>query len=994
MTPEIFICASEADGAHAAALRRALVQDLGRSVFGLLPGDLTDIETQRALQHVAVMAVIVDRRWADDEMEAREALATALWDTTSRCRVVPIHVGPHRPADLPHGLRSLCAIADAGRDWSRVGRCLADLLDGTYTGHPVPGDLMKPRLALSRMPQVGEVCIGRRSELALLDDAWRDPRVALVSIVAWGGVGKTTLVAHWLRAMAAHGYEGAEQVFVWSFYSQGAVAGSQASASVFLDTLLRWLGDPNPAAGDAWARGQRAAERLQKHKTLLVLDGLEPMQYPPGPAMGKLMDRSLHALLSALTMTLDGLCVVTTRYRLPGFEAGEGRGRVVGYALGPLADEHGAALMLRLGVRGLDVDLRRASCEFDGHALALRLLASYLVRYSDGDILCREQISGLTDTEDEGGHANRVLEAYVRRLDGVELEVLDCVGLFDRPVSWALLGELAASGAVDLFSRLVDDGHPLDALGRSRPVLKLLEAGLLTEHGDPTLLDAHPLIREFFGRRVQRELPDRWTAAHMWLYRHYASIIEGRAPPRDLSEMEPYFRAMYHACMAEAFSYALGTYMALELTSAATPSQLGAHWAVINALGHLFSVHWTEYRPGFHPVERVSLLGDVGRALLAVGRLREATEALSRAVAIARVEAADGPLLVIADLALARCLLETGRLTARRGPERGSAQPGALDYAEGALTDIERLDQPREERETWMLEALVLRACALHRLGRMKDACAAFADAERLSVKMVMREAKPETMSEHRFVARAGRLSGLAASAHIEFLIDSGDHHGARERAAFLLEHAPPTSSEFERGLYHLRFGQVLYERARTHLIADPELGSAGHHIETGLDLLRRAGRMSDVPNALLVGARHHAYVHAWEDAEALLTEARAMADAYGLALVRIDADIEAIRFALIRGERDTAGPLLAVVETDIERLAYHARAGLVADLRARLEGAATARSASTHERAPRAELAHGEAAERDDSLAAVGVVSGVIVVSALLSFITQCGPC
>ena len=58
---------------------------------------------------------------------------------------------------------------------------------------------------------------------------------------------------------------------------------------------------------------ERLASRIACHRNLLVLDGLEPLQYPPGPQEGRLRESSLHAFLRKLAAFNRGLCVVTTR---------------------------------------------------------------------------------------------------------------------------------------------------------------------------------------------------------------------------------------------------------------------------------------------------------------------------------------------------------------------------------------------------------------------------------------------------------------------------------------------------------------------------------------------------------------------------------------------------------------------------------------------------------------------------------------------------------
>jgi serine/threonine protein kinase len=64
---------------------------------------------------------------------------------------------------------------------------------------------------------------------------------------------------------------------------------------------------------EAWEKGERLAKLIAHRRTLLVLDGLEPLQNPPGPQEGRLREPSLQALLRELAAFNTGLCVITTR---------------------------------------------------------------------------------------------------------------------------------------------------------------------------------------------------------------------------------------------------------------------------------------------------------------------------------------------------------------------------------------------------------------------------------------------------------------------------------------------------------------------------------------------------------------------------------------------------------------------------------------------------------------------------------------------------------
>ncbi len=167
-------------------------------------------------------------------------------------------------------------------------------------------------IAVARLPVTGSDLFGREEDVVFLDAAWVNQQTNIVTIVAWAGVGKSTLINHWLRHMAAEDYGSAELVFGWSFYRQGS-SGDTSSADEFLDAALTWFGDPDPRTGTAWEKGERLAKLIAYRRTLLVLDGLEPLQNPPGPQEGRLREPALQALLRELAAFNTGLCVITTR---------------------------------------------------------------------------------------------------------------------------------------------------------------------------------------------------------------------------------------------------------------------------------------------------------------------------------------------------------------------------------------------------------------------------------------------------------------------------------------------------------------------------------------------------------------------------------------------------------------------------------------------------------------------------------------------------------
>src|SRR5260370_29986765 len=273
----------------------------------------------------------------------------------------------------------------------RLNKLLVDETTRNEATHKPPKTLGPAKISVARLPITGSDVFGREEDLIFLNDAWASEHVNVVTIVAWAGVGKSTLVNHWLRRMATDHYRSAELIFGWSFYRQGS-SGDTSSADEFLDAALNWFGDPDPRLGTTWGKGERLAKLVAHRRTLLVLDGLEPLQNPPGQQEGRLREPSLQALMRELAAFNTGLCVITTRTPVVDIADHE-QTSALRRNLEQLSSDAGAKLLRALGVKGDEAELRTASDEFSGHCFALTLLGSYLTDAYNGDIRFRKQIS-------------------------------------------------------------------------------------------------------------------------------------------------------------------------------------------------------------------------------------------------------------------------------------------------------------------------------------------------------------------------------------------------------------------------------------------------------------------------------------------------------------------------------------------------------------------------------------------------------------------------
>ena len=337
------------------------------------------------------------------------------------------------PIELLKAMPTLASAIDADRRITRQKLRNSPVADSRVGTRKLLKRIGPKKISIARLPITGCDVFGREEDVDFLDRAWENQDINVVTIVAWAGVGKSTLVNHWLRRMAGEQYRSAHFVFGWSFYRQGT-SRDCTSANLFLDSSLAWFGDTDPGLGTLWEKGERLAKHIASHRTLLILDGLEPLQSPPGPQEGRIREHALQALLRELAAFNRGLCVITTRLPVADIADHEGSSAPRREPEQP-PREAGAKVLRALGVKGREVELQKASEEFGGHCLALTLLGSYLTDVYDGDINCRGEVSKrLARDVRQGAHARKVMESYQAWFgEGPELSLLRSLGLFDRP---------------------------------------------------------------------------------------------------------------------------------------------------------------------------------------------------------------------------------------------------------------------------------------------------------------------------------------------------------------------------------------------------------------------------------------------------------------------------------------------------------------------------------------------------------------------------------
>ncbi|HEX5872382.1 MAG TPA: toll/interleukin-1 receptor domain-containing protein, partial [Longimicrobium sp.] len=523
-----------------------------------------------------------------------------------RLQMWPAHLTPESRVDDPDA--ELAALASE----------LRRFVQRTPAAHPgAPRGFVPPdpdKVFLGGLPRTGALLLGRDPQLGVLDRAWSDGFSNVACLMAWGGVGKSALINGWLNRMAQEHFRGARRVYAWSFDRQGTRQRA-ASADEFFAAAFRWFGGGGDAMpNDPLERAERLAARIRGERTLLVLDGMEPLQHPSGSDEGQIKDVALSTLLRELAAYNEGgLCLVSSR--LPVRDLDEFGERVVQLPLERLSADAGAELLRKRGVRGPVEEMRGAVEEYQGHALALNLLAGYLVDVHEGDVTRRADVPP-HDMVGEG--AERVLHAYdewyAGRPAGAALRLM---GFFDRPAS---PGAVRALMRAPVIAGLTEALQGISPAEWARTVSMLRRASLLARPNDeaPGELDTHPLVRAYYERQVSQQAPGAWREANGRLYEHYRD--EARPLPATLDEMQPLLLALVHGCRAGRHRDALHEVFLPRIMrpgDAFILRELGAYGALLTSLaGFCEPGDWSRPVEGLPEADQLVVLPMIAQCLL------------------------------------------------------------------------------------------------------------------------------------------------------------------------------------------------------------------------------------------------------------------------------------------------------------------------------------------------------------------------------------------
>jgi hypothetical protein len=739
---------------------------------------------------------------------------------------------------------------------------------------------------IKHLPETAyENLVGREYELKRLDEAWIDSHTNILSLVAEGGAGKSALVNEWLKRMRLHEYPPvADTVLGWSFYSQGTKERA-TSAEQFLNWALDELRIKIETTS-ATAKGEAIAEAMMERRVLLVLDGCEPLQHGFDRQQGELKDHGLRALLRRFAAMppakVRGLIVLTSRLPVKDLAKWTDSTAPV-LNVEQLSDEAGAALLRDNGVWGTNKELRAATRDFDGHPLALGLLASFLNETQTGDVRRRDHVGALVldDDNPRHGHAKRVMESYEKEwLDGqpVLLAILQIVGLFDRPASHHCLRALRTKPVID---GLTDVVIGLDEGEWGRSVARLREVRLLApvDPSAPDVLDAHPLVREWFGARLKRTNEAAWKAAHGRVYEHLRDTTkEGRTP--TLEDLTPLYQAITHGCRAGWHRKTLED-IYIDRICRRTPrgsiefysiKKLGSIGSDLAAISWFFDKPYATTALALGADDQSWVLSTAAFGLRAQGRFAEAVPAMRAAQQMAEdTENWNNAALAASNLSETELLVgEIAAAVATAERSVAHADHGGDDFL--------------------MMVTRVTMADALHAAGALEAAALLFADAEGRQ-----KQQQPEYPL----------LYSLQGYRYCDLLLTKRDRATARDRASKVLEWTRTNASRLSIALHNLTLGRAHLglallrgEFGKHKAVAQEDAHIGNMEIDEAIEGLRASGQNDSLPRGLLARVALLRSIGNWSGAARDLDEVEEIAEPGPMKLHLCDMAIERARLA------------------------------------------------------------------------------------------------
>jgi len=480
---------------------------------------------------------------------------------------------------------------------------------------------------LERAPRMLEIWAGRTELLAAMREDWVKSNRKITGLVGFGGEGKSSIAHRWTDSLLADlSLPQPNGVFWWAFYDR-------SSMDDFFEATLKYMSGNqiNPRhLPSANLREKVIGAMLKAGRYLFILDGLEVLQYQGGDLYGRFSNKDLQEFLEYFTdPSHQSTCIITTRVRLLDLEQYE---TYVHREVGGLDLSEGRFLLRQLGVTGNDAALDRVVSDWDGHALTLTLLGTYLTELKGGDIAHINEIPPPSSNESRNDRIHRVLRRYDSYLTEAEKAFLTLFSAFRIPVRESAFAPVFRTQSLQQPA-LNAPIAALSATDFTKVIQRLQKYRLLFNKKDADLYSTHPLIHSYYSERLHENDTTQIKAVHESI-EHYYLKSAGVVPEiPTLSDLTLVIEAVHHACAAEDYNKAFDIMWndIAKRERYALGIELGALETAMRMLDDFFPDHNTSQEPLVsNPVHRDIVLNAYGYCWMALGKFGAARTFFTR----------------------------------------------------------------------------------------------------------------------------------------------------------------------------------------------------------------------------------------------------------------------------------------------------------------------------------------------------------------------------
>ena len=312
------------------------------------------------------------------------------------------------------------------------------------------------------------------------------------------------------------------------------------------------------------------------------------------------------------------------------------------YDVTQLTLEEGCDLLEKIGVKGKHDAVEQVVKKWNGHALTLTLLGSFLAGYYHGDVSCISKINPPKLDRGRDEDINQLLYQYDSQLDEAERAFLMLFSAFRIPVKQTALDPVFRT-PIDDSVKTENPFLPLrtqiTALEDSEFAMKLQHLGdlrLVNYHADEAHYTIHPLVKTHYFQLLNRQEPVQIQEVHHAITQYYLRTAGETSEHPTLEELRPLIEAVHHACLAREYDEAFpllrerlnqGRYL--------LPEVLGAWDTYLEIMLDFFPGRDSSQELQLsEPTHQSSLLHEIGFCYMSLGRPRDAAPFYERSLTI------------------------------------------------------------------------------------------------------------------------------------------------------------------------------------------------------------------------------------------------------------------------------------------------------------------------------------------------------------------------